>query len=87
MQIPVYVGCSFPLLGDVHPASAYHGNDGFGDVPDPNAPDASHLQSEHAVQALLRMSKEHRGKDIGEVMSRIDRKIVDDEIDDFVIFN
>jgi len=35
--------------------------DAFGDSPDPEAPDESLLQSEHAVNALLRMSKEHQG--------------------------
>ena len=55
------MGCSEPLLGDVKPRSDYHGSDGFGDAPDPNAPDDSHLQSEHAVQALLRLTKEHAG--------------------------
>ena len=59
MQIPVYVGCSEPFLGNKKPRSDYHGSDGFGDSPDPNAPDDSHLQQEHAVQALIRMSKEH----------------------------
>lgn len=43
------------------PRSDYHGSDGFGDVPDPTAPDDSLLQSEHAAQALVRMCKEHVG--------------------------
>ena len=58
------MGCSEPLLGDIKPRSDYHGSDGFGDAPDPNAPDDSHLQSEHAVQALLRLTKEHAGMHI-----------------------
>ena len=58
------MGCSEPLLGDVKPRSDYHGSDGFGDAPDPNAPDDSHLQTEHAVQALLRLTKEHAGMHI-----------------------
>ena len=57
----MFVGCNEPLLGNVRPRSDYHGSDGFGDAPDSNAPDDTHLQSEHAVQALLRMSKEHNG--------------------------
>ena len=48
-------------MGDVKPRSDYHGSDGFGDVPDPNAPDGSYLELEHASQALIRMSKEHVG--------------------------
>lgn len=62
LTIPVFVGCSEPLLGDVKPRSDYHGSDGFGDAPDPQAPDDSHLQPEHAVQALIRLSKEHVGE-------------------------
>ncbi|WAR05439.1 RIHA-like protein [Mya arenaria] len=40
----------------------YHGSDGFGDVPDPEAPDDSLLESEHAVNALMRLSKKQEGK-------------------------
>ena len=49
-------------MGDVKPRSDYHGSDGFGDVPDPKAPDDTHLQLEHAAQSLLRMSKENVGR-------------------------
>ena len=41
----------------------YHGHDGFGDVPDPNAPDASLIQKENAIQAMLRIANEHQGWD------------------------
>ena len=61
LQIPVFVGCNEPLLGNVKPHPNYNGSDGLGDAPDPNAPGDQYLQSEHAVQALLRMSKEHEG--------------------------
>ena len=61
-QIPVFIGCSAPLLGEVKPRSTYHGSDGFGDVPDPGAPDDRHLQSQHAVEALIKLTKEHAGK-------------------------
>ena len=57
----MFEGCNEPLLGDKKEASDYHGSDGFGDAPDANAPDASVLQSEHAVPALIRLSKEHKG--------------------------
>ncbi|WAR05360.1 RIHA-like protein [Mya arenaria] len=40
----------------------YHGSDGLGDVPDPEAPDKSLIQSEHAVNALIRLSKKYKGK-------------------------
>lgn len=62
LDIPVYVGCCEPLLGDVKPTSDYHGADGFGDAPDANAPDDNALQEEHAVNALLRMSKKYQGE-------------------------
>ncbi|KAK3590504.1 hypothetical protein CHS0354_037551 [Potamilus streckersoni] len=62
IQIPVFVGCSEPLLGDVKDNDDYHGKDGFGDVPDSNAPTKENMQTEHGVQALLRMSKEHEGE-------------------------
>lgn len=61
IQIPVYVGCDAPLLGEHKPRSPYHGSDGFGDVPDPNAPDESCLQTEHGVMSLLRLSKAYKG--------------------------
>ncbi|XP_053381426.1 inosine-uridine preferring nucleoside hydrolase-like [Mercenaria mercenaria] len=61
LDIPVYVGCNAPLLGEVKGRSPYHGSDGFGDVPDPNAPDESQLQAEHGVMALLRLSKAYKG--------------------------
>lgn len=60
-QIPVFVGCNEPLLGDKKPRSNYHGSDGFGDAPDPDAPHAKLLQKEHAVTALVRMAEEHKG--------------------------
>ncbi|XP_053381443.1 uncharacterized protein LOC123556845 isoform X1 [Mercenaria mercenaria] len=62
LDIPVFVGCNDPLLGDKKPASDYHGSDGFGDAPDKEAPDESLLQSEHAVTALVRLAKEHEGE-------------------------
>ncbi|KAL4219576.1 hypothetical protein ACF0H5_022150 [Mactra antiquata] len=62
LDIPVYIGCTEPLLGDKKPSNEYHGVDGFGDVPDENAPDSSHLQTEHGVSALVRLSKEHEGE-------------------------
>ncbi|WAR30402.1 URH2-like protein [Mya arenaria] len=40
----------------------YHGSDGLGDVPDPEAPDKSLIQSEHAVNALIRLSKKYKGE-------------------------
>ncbi|OCT95319.1 inosine-uridine preferring nucleoside hydrolase [Xenopus laevis] len=62
MEIPVYKGASRPLLGNSLHAEGYHGIDGLGDVPDPNAPGLDLLQKEHAVLALLRIASEHAGQ-------------------------
>lgn len=44
------------LINQDHPSSAYyHGEDGFGDVPDQDPPDLSLVQSEHGVNALIRL--------------------------------
>ncbi|KAK3581899.1 hypothetical protein CHS0354_024211 [Potamilus streckersoni] len=62
LDIPVYVGCTKALLGGVLDSiTIYNGTDGLGDVPDPNAPNDSAIQPEHAVTALLRLSKEFNG--------------------------
>ena len=60
-QIPVYEGVSEGLLGIAKHASYYHGKDGFGDVPDPDAPDASGIQSEHGVSAILTLARRYQG--------------------------
>ncbi|KAK3590505.1 hypothetical protein CHS0354_037552 [Potamilus streckersoni] len=62
-DIPVYYGCEEPLLGvrksnGIH----YHGTDGLGDVPDSSTLDKMNLKDEHAVQALLRMSRQFEGE-------------------------
>ncbi|XP_055492501.1 nucleoside hydrolase-like isoform X2 [Leucoraja erinacea] len=59
MEIPVYRGAGTSLLGVVHHASEYHGKDGLGDVPDPDAPGVEHLKSEHAVNAMARIVNEY----------------------------
>ncbi|XP_078078532.1 inosine-uridine preferring nucleoside hydrolase-like [Mustelus asterias] len=58
-EIPVFRGACGSLLGQTLNASIYHGKDGLGDVPDPNAPGLEHLQSEHAVNAMIRIVTEH----------------------------
>ncbi|XP_078258252.1 nucleoside hydrolase-like [Rhinoraja longicauda] len=62
MEIPVYRGAGTSLLGVLHHAADYHGKDGLGDVPDPDAPGAEHLKSEHAVNAMARIVNEHPGQ-------------------------
>ncbi|KAM9487122.1 inosine-uridine preferring nucleoside hydrolase isoform 1-T2 [Clarias gariepinus] len=62
MEIPVYRGASKPLLGDVQNASLFHGRDGLGDAPDPNAPGLELVQEEGAVSAIIRIINEHPGE-------------------------
>lgn len=44
------------------PGSFFHGKDGLGDVPDPNAPGPELLQKEHAVLTILRIANERPGQ-------------------------
>ncbi len=62
LQIPVYSGCSMPLLATKQHAGDYHGKDGLGDVPDPNAPSLELLQKRKAVQAIVKMVKQNPGE-------------------------
>lgn len=58
----MYKGCSGPLLAAKRHAGDYHGKDGLGDVPDPDAPGLEKLQKENAVTALIEMIKQHPGE-------------------------
>lgn len=62
VQIPVYRGCSRPLLARKQHAGDYHGKDGLGDVPDPDAPGLELLQEEEAVLALIKLVKKNAGE-------------------------
>uniref|UniRef100_UPI003AACEF9A inosine-uridine preferring nucleoside hydrolase-like isoform X1 n=2 Tax=Centroberyx gerrardi TaxID=166262 RepID=UPI003AACEF9A len=62
LDIPVYRGCSEPLLGRKLNAGYYHGKDGLGDAPDPDAPGLELMQKEGAVEAMIRMVKENPGE-------------------------
>ncbi|XP_066267500.1 uncharacterized protein [Branchiostoma lanceolatum] len=62
LDVPVYRGADVPILGTHIDCSHWHGQDGLGDVPDPDPPSLDLVQSEHAVTALLRLSKEHPGE-------------------------
>ncbi len=42
----------------------YHGADGFGDTDHDGEPDLSHVQQEHAVNALVRLVKENPSNEL-----------------------
>ncbi|XP_061894324.1 inosine-uridine preferring nucleoside hydrolase-like [Entelurus aequoreus] len=62
LDIPVYAGCSEPLLSNQRHASDYHGKDGLGDVSDPDAPGLELLQEKKGVQALVEMIEQNQGE-------------------------
>ncbi|KAG7503365.1 hypothetical protein JOB18_037353 [Solea senegalensis] len=62
LDIPVYRGCSQPLVAQKLHAGDFHGKDGLGDAPDPHAPGLELLQEEKAVQAIIRIVNENPGE-------------------------
>jgi purine nucleosidase len=60
IDAPVFAGCPGPLLHPAPDAGYVHGEDGFGDV----GYEAAHraVESEHAAQAILRLSHEYAGE-------------------------
>ncbi|XP_021434468.2 inosine-uridine preferring nucleoside hydrolase isoform X1 [Oncorhynchus mykiss] len=62
LEIPVFRGAAKPILGNVISAGNFHGQDGLGDAPDPNAPGLDMLQMEGAVSALIRIVNENPGE-------------------------
>ena len=59
-DIPVFAGCDGPLLHAAEDAAFVHGSDGFGGTG--YAPAKRAAASEHAAQAILRLSHEHAGR-------------------------
>ncbi|XP_039864626.1 inosine-uridine preferring nucleoside hydrolase-like isoform X1 [Simochromis diagramma] len=53
LDIPVYRGCSKPLVDHENHADNFFGSDGFGDVPDPHAPSLDLVQQKKAKQAII----------------------------------
>ncbi|XP_030603601.1 inosine-uridine preferring nucleoside hydrolase-like isoform X2 [Archocentrus centrarchus] len=62
LDIPVYRGCSKPLVARTIHASDYFGTDGFGDVPDPHAPSLDLVQKKKAEQAIIDFVNENPGE-------------------------
>ncbi|XP_023667126.1 inosine-uridine preferring nucleoside hydrolase-like isoform X1 [Paramormyrops kingsleyae] len=62
LEIPVFRGASKPILGITRNASYFHGVDGLGDAPDPEAPGLDMVQKEGAVSAMIRIATEHPGE-------------------------
>lgn len=61
-QIPVFKGAGKPILGKTIDAGHFHGQDGLGDAPDPNAPGLDLVQKESAVSAMIRIVNENPGE-------------------------
>ncbi|KAG7467490.1 hypothetical protein MATL_G00154140 [Megalops atlanticus] len=62
LEIPVFRGASKPILGKTLHAGHFHGDDGLGDAPDPQAPGPELIQEEGAVAAMIRIASEHAGE-------------------------
>lgn len=62
LEIPVFKGASTPILGHGVKGGNFHGADGLGDAPDPNAPSIDMIQKEGAVSAIIRIVNENQGQ-------------------------
>lgn len=62
LEIPVFRGADKPILGNTIDAGHFHGMDGLGDAPDPNAPSLDLVQKESAVSAIIRIANENPGE-------------------------
>lgn len=59
VEVPVFAGADRPLLHPAEDAGYVHGRDGFGDIG--YAPASRIAETEHAAQAILRLSHAHAG--------------------------
>ncbi|TKS66818.1 Inosine-uridine preferring nucleoside hydrolase [Collichthys lucidus] len=62
LEVPVFKGAAKPILGNNINAGHFHGEDGLGDAPDPDAPGLDLLQKEDAVSAMIRIVDENPGE-------------------------
>ncbi|XP_061082099.1 inosine-uridine preferring nucleoside hydrolase [Conger conger] len=62
LEIPVFRGASKPILENTLSAGHFHGLDGLGDAPEPEAPGLEMIQREGAVAAMIRIAREHAGE-------------------------
>ncbi|KAK2839980.1 hypothetical protein Q5P01_013720 [Channa striata] len=62
LEIPVFKGAAKPILGNPIDSGHFHGLDGLGDAPDPNAPGLDLMQKEGAVSAMIRIVNENPGE-------------------------
>ncbi|KAF1382730.1 hypothetical protein PFLUV_G00146800 [Perca fluviatilis] len=62
LEIPVFKGAAKPILGNSLSAGQFHGQDGLGDAPDPDAPGLDLVQKEGAVSAMIRIVSENPGE-------------------------
>ncbi|XP_051261037.1 inosine-uridine preferring nucleoside hydrolase isoform X1 [Dicentrarchus labrax] len=62
LETPVFKGAAKPILGSNIDAGSFHGEDGLGDFPDPNAPSLDLIQKEGAVPAMIRIVNENPGE-------------------------
>ncbi|KAL7385630.1 hypothetical protein ABVT39_025454 [Epinephelus coioides] len=62
LEIPVFKGAAKPILGNSLSAGHFHGQDGLGDTPDPNAPGLELVHKEGAVSAMIRIVNENPGE-------------------------
>ena len=60
-DVPVYAGIDRPLIHEWEDAAEFHGGDGLGNFQDRPALTRC-IEDEHAVLALLRLSREHEGE-------------------------
>ncbi len=60
-DVPVYAGIDRPLIQPWEDAAEFHGGDGLGNLRE-RPPLTRAIEDEHAVPALLRLSREHEGE-------------------------